>query len=207
MRPSRAWIYMGLGAALAGATAVGLVGLFSGPSLKPGDRVLLIGDSLAVGLTVPFGSLAREHGVTFKGLGTVGTRIDQWASSTELAQTLATFQPTIVIVSLGTNDAYMMGPPDPGQRQAPYLDKLLALLERSSPSPRALVWLQPPTLPPAAIALPSIRALIETLRRRTRIPVFVFQSQQLSLPRGPDGIHPVASGYAQWAGALWQWLT
>ncbi len=196
---------MGIGAALAGATAVGLVDLFSGPSLKAGDRVLLVGDSLAVGLTVPCGSLAREHGITFKALAIVGTRIDQWASSSDLAQTLATFQPTIVIISLGTNDAYMMGPPDPGQRQAPYLDKLLSLLE--SAVPRAIVWLQPPTLPPAATALASIRTLIDSARRRVRTPVFVFQTQKLSLPRGPDGIHPVASGYAQWAGALWQWLT
>lgn len=196
---------MGIGAALAGATAVGLVDLFTGPSLKASDRVLLIGDSLAVGLTVPFGSLARDHGIAFQPLATVGTRIDQWASSAELAQALATFKPTVIIVSLGTNDAYMKGPPDPGQRQAPYLDKLLALLEQAAP--RAIVWLQPPTLPPAAPSIASIRALVDTARRRTRTPVFVFQSQRLTLPRGPDGIHPVASGYAHWAGALWQWLT
>ncbi len=194
---------MGIGAAIAGAAAVGLVDLFSGPSLKAGDRVLLLGDSLAVGLTVPLGSLTREHGLAFQAQATVGTRIDQWASSADLARTLETFRPTVIIVSLGTNDAYMKGPPDPGQRQAPYLDQLLTLLE--SAHPRAIVWLQPPSLPPAAAALSSIRQLIDTVRRRSH--AFVFQSQKLALPRGPDGIHPVASGYAQWAGAIWQWLT
>ncbi len=201
MRPNRAWIYVGLGAAA--VTAVGLVELLSGPTLRPGDRVLLLGDSLAVGLSVPFGSLCKDHGIAFQSLAIVGTRIDQWASSADLARTLETFRPTVIVVSLGTNDAYMKGPPDPGQRQAPHLDKLLTLLEAAHP--RAIVWLQPPSLPPAATALSSIRQLIDTVRRRSH--AFIFQSQKLALPRGPDGIHPVASGYAQWAGAIWQWLT
>jgi lysophospholipase L1-like esterase len=33
-----------------------------------------------------------------------------------------------------------------------------------------------------------------------------FPSDQLAIPRGPDGIHPTARGYAGWAGAIWQWL-
>lgn len=208
MPPNRAWIYVGLGAAA--VTAVGLVELLSGPTLRAGDRVLLIGDSLAVGLTVPLRALAKEQGIAFQGIGVVGTRIDQWAKSEALLQALKTFQPTVVLVSLGTNDAYMMSPPDVGTRQKPYMEELLTKIEAASP--RAIVWITPPTLPPKAVSLASVLTLIEAqhaidLPKHLRPRVSLFQSARLTLARGPDEIHPVASGYAAWAGALWQWLT
>lgn len=208
MPTNRAWIYVGLGAAA--VTAVGLVELLSGPTLRPGDRVLLIGDSLAVGLTVPLRALAKEQGIAFQGIGVVGTRIDQWAHSPELGQALQSFQPTVVLISLGTNDAYMMGPPDVGTRQAPSMEKLLTQIEASGP--RAIVWILPPKLPTKAISLASVLTLIEAqhaidLPKHLRPRVSIFPSGRLTLARGPDEIHPVASGYAAWAGALWQWLT
>lgn len=209
---SRAWIYVGLGAAA--LTAVGLVELLSGPTLRPGDRVLLIGDSLAVGLATPLGALARDMGLAFLATATVGTRIDQWAQSEPLKATLESFKPTVVIVSLGTNDAYMLPPPDVGKRQAPYLDTLLRAInagfthsEDYGMGPRAIVWLAPPTLPPAASSLAPVRALIESQATILNRRISIFPSDRLTLARGPDGIHPVVSAYAAWAGAIWQWLT
>jgi lysophospholipase L1-like esterase len=215
MKTNRAWIYAGLGA----AAAIGLVELVSPPTLRPGDRILLVGDSLAVGLTAPLGALAAEYGIPFEALAIVGTRIDQWAQSDALTQALQAFQPTIVLISLGTNDAYMQGTPqqDIGQRQAPYMEQLLSKIEQYTRSsdygmgPRAIVWVSPPTLPPAAVSLPSVMRLIESEHQiafpKIKPRVAFYPTQSLTLPRGPDGIHPVARGYAAWAGALWQWLT
>lgn len=217
MLTNRAWIYVGLGAAA--VTAVGLVELLGAPTLRPGDRILLVGDSLAVGLTVPLGALCRDNGIAFQALATVGTRIDQWATSDSLTQALMNFQPTLVLVSLGTNDAYMQPSPgqDIGQRQAPYMEELLSKIEQyphqsdTGTGPRAIVWISPPTLPTAAISLPSVMGLIESEHAinfpRIRPRIAFFPTQRLTLPRGPDNLHPVASGYAAWAGALWQWLT
>lgn len=217
MLTNRAWIYVGIAAST--LTAVGLVELLGAPTLRAGDRLLLVGDSLAVGLTVPLGALCRDNGIAFQAVATVGTRIDQWASSPALVEALDTFQPTIVLVSLGTNDAYMRPQPgqDIGARQAPYLETLLSKIESyphlsdSGSGPRAIVWLSPPTLPKAAVSLPSVMALIESEHQialpRIKPRIAFFPTQSLTLQRGPDGIHPVASGYAAWAGALWQWLT
>ncbi|HMG13525.1 MAG TPA: SGNH/GDSL hydrolase family protein [Gemmatimonadaceae bacterium] len=217
MLTSRAWIYVGLAAGA--ATAFGLVSLLESPKIRPGDRILLVGDSLAVGLTAPLKALAAERGVPFQALATVGTRIDQWAQSDALSQALESFQPTLVLISLGTNDAYMQpsANQDIGQRQAPYMEALLQKIEQYTHKsdyglgPRAIVWLSPPTLPAAAISLPSVMRLIES-EHQVSLPkikprVSFFPTQSLTLPRGPDGIHPVARGYAAWAGALWQWLT
>lgn len=204
MASQRAWIYAGLGAAA--LAAVGLVEILSGPTLRSGDRILLIGDSLAVGLSTPLRALAKDHNVPFQALGVVGTRIDQWAKSEPLRLLLETFKPTIVLVSLGTNDAYMRPPPDVGVRQAPFLDELLKKIE--AVGPRAIVWIMPPKLPVAALSLPSVRALIETAKQALGKPrIALFPSERLTIPRGPDEIHPVVSGYAAWAGALWQWLS
>lgn len=216
MLTNRAWIYFGLAA---GATTIGLVRLLGAPTLRPGDRILLVGDSLAVGLTAPLGALASEYGVPLQAIATVGTRIDQWAQSDALTQALQTFQPTVVLISLGTNDAYMQpsSGEDIGQRQAPYMEALLSKIEQYTHTadygmgPRAIVWISPPTLPAAAISLPSVMALIESEHQialpRIKPRVSFFPTQSLTLPRGPDGIHPVATGYAAWAGAIWQWLT
>jgi lysophospholipase L1-like esterase len=209
---SRAWIYVGLGAAA--LTAVGLVELLSGPTLRPGDRILLVGDSLAVGLSTPLGALAKDRGIAFSALATVGTRIDQWAQSQDLKDALASFQPTIVLISLGTNDAYMMPPPDVGVRQAPYMEALLTMIETGwthsddyGLGPRAIVWIAPPTLPDAAISLAPVRALIADQAAILHRRISIYPSDRLTLARGPDGIHPVVSAYAAWAGAIWQWLT
>lgn len=209
--PSRSWTYVAIGAATLGA--VGIVELLSGPTLRAGDRLLLVGDSLAVGLSTPLAALAKDHGLAFQAVAIVGTRIDQWAQSADLTAALASFQPTIVLISLGTNDAYMMpsGSTSIGQRQAPYMEALLSKIEAAHP--RAIVWIEPPSLPAAAVSLASVRQLIEAqhsidLPRYIKPRVSLFLSQRLTItPRSPDGIHPVVSGYAYWAGKIWQWLT
>jgi lysophospholipase L1-like esterase len=222
MLTNRAWIYVGLGAAT--MTAVGLVELLGSPTLRKGDRLMLVGDSLAVGLSAPLSALCRDNGIPFQAIATVGTRIDQWAQSQPLTDALAAFQPTIVLISLGTNDAYMVAQSgqDIAARQAPYMEQLLSKIEQYPHAsdyglgPRAIVWISPPTLPSAAISLPSVMSLIESehqislSRIKPRVSFFPTQSLDMpveNLPRGPDGIHPAARGYAFWAGKIWQWLT
>lgn len=211
MPPSRSWTYVAIGAATLGA--VGIVELLSGPTLRASDRILLVGDSLAVGLSTPLSALAKDHGIAFQAIAIVGTRIDQWAQSADLTAMLSSFQPTIVLISLGTNDAYMLPAPGTtiGQRQAPYMEALLTKIE--AVHPRAIVWIEPPTLPDAAVSLSSVRQLIEAqhaidLPKHIKPRVSLYLSQRLTItPRSPDGIHPVVSGYAFWAGKIWQWLT
>lgn len=208
MKPSsKQWIYAGL-ALVAG---IGVVKLIGGPRIRRGMRVLLVGDSLAVGMAPYFGALAKEAGVEFKSLATVSTRIDQWASSAELAKLLTSFQPDMVLISLGTNDSYMTGGASTVEKQRAALEKLYALLTqwpRSSGTgrgPEHVVWIGPPTLPKPN---PAMTGMIQDAAGNALSPRFhYFHSDRLSLPRGPDGLHPTARGYAGWAGAIWHWLS
>jgi len=157
-------------------------------------RLLLVGDSMAVGLTHYLRLLADEEGIEdYMALATSGTRIDQWARSGELERALEAFEPTLILVSLGTNDAHLG--PGAADRQAPYLEELLDMLEESGAT---VVWIGPPELP---FEDTEIRELLEDEAPR------YFDSLDYDIPRGPDDLHPTASGYAGWAGAIWQWLT
>ncbi len=210
MRPSsKQWIYAGL-ALVAG---IGVARLIGGPRVRKGMRVLLVGDSLAVGMAPYFAALSKESGVAFQSLATSGTRIDQWASSAELAKLLESFQPDLILVSLGTNDSFMQSSDAATvARQKPQLEKLLALL---SQWPRKkdyglgaehIVWIGPPTLhnPPS----PGVSKMIQDAAGAPLAPRFTYyHSERLSLPRGPDKLHPTARGYAGWAGAIWHWLS
>jgi lysophospholipase L1-like esterase len=190
---NRRWIYVGLGL----AAGYGLVRIIWAPRIKPGEtRLLVIGDSLAVGLAPYLRDMAGRERIAFASLAKVGTRIDQWADSASLRELLAKFRPTVVLVSLGTNDEYLTGA-DAVERQRAAMRRLVALL--MTVTPQHIIWIGPPTLPKATNGIvPMLKAEIPSRD--------YFPSDQLAIPRGPDGIHPTARGYAGWAGAIWQWL-
>lgn len=190
----RRWVYAGL--AVAAGVGLATLVLKRSPKIHPGStRLLLFGDSLAVGLGPPMAALAKDQRVAFDTVAQVGTRIDQWASDPRLDQELATFKPTLILVSLGTNDAYMQG--DAVGRQGPYLTRLLSKLQATGAE---IVWIGPPTLPVAP------NGIVDMLK--ASIPSsHYFPSEALTLPRGPDNLHPTVAGYAGWVGAIWQWLS
>lgn len=189
--PDRRWLFGGL----ALAAGVGLARLLvpGRPRIHDGSRVLLIGDSHAQGLNVPLREMATERGIPYVSLAKVGSRIDQWASEESLAKALREFDPTLVLVSLGTNDAYMSG--DVTERQAPHLQALLDLLRD-----RDVVWIGPPQLPDPHSGMTVDHGFLRFLA--SNAPNFLDTSG-LIIPMGPDGIHPTVRGYAGWAGATW----
>lgn len=197
----RLWIYTGL-ALVAGVGLVSAVAPSApvstprpsgGPPplrLGPGARVLLIGDSLAQGLKLPLQQLAGDAKVPFAADGRQGSRIDQWNAEPWLQTIVTAFRPTLVLVSLGTNDMRMAAPAE--TQKAP-LAALVAKLRAAAPE---VGWIMPPTMP---FPDRGMRALLLS----TGLPV--FRSDQLTIQRAGDGIHPTAMGYGGWAGQVWRW--
>jgi lysophospholipase L1-like esterase len=176
-----------------------MVRLMSGPRLRRGLKVLLIGDSLGVGTAPHYAAQAKEAGVEFRSIAITGTRIDQWAQSQELPNILQSFKPDLVLVSLGTNDAFMKGA-DIVAKQRAALDRLLQVLHGID-----IVWIGAPTLPNPPS--PGVILMIQEAAGALAPRFHYFHSERLPIPRGPDGIHPTARGYAGWAGAVWHWLS
>jgi lysophospholipase L1-like esterase len=188
----RAWIWSGL----ALATGVGVVVLLGPrpalavrPMLLPGERFVVIGDSLAQGLAMPFSQLAQDASVQFAEAGHQGSTILDWAHEPWLDEVLSA-RPRLLVVSLGTNDMLLGAPlaEEPALR---------ALVGRIQASGARQLWLMPPSMPfPDA----GVRDMLE------RAGMDLFPSDALDIPRGPDQIHPTAMGYAGWAGAVWHYV-
>lgn len=193
--PDRTWLYAGL-LVVAG---FGLSSLLKrGPRIRRGEKLLLFGDSLAVGLAPPLGQLAKDHGVAFAGIGKVGSTVREWAGSgalgLELRKHLAE-KPAVVLCSLGTNDEYLSR--ESALAEVPMLDSLAEIVRASGAE---LGWIGPPKLPrPGNGFSEAIRAKIPENR--------YFHSEALEIPRGGDNLHPTVKGYAGWAGQIWPWIS
>jgi lysophospholipase L1-like esterase len=189
----RRWILSGL--LLAGGIGVARMAR-ARPKLTEDTRLLLIGDSLAQGLSPHLKALATDAGLPYLGAGVAGSRVAQWIDSQWLSAALQEFSPNLVLLCLGTNDAYSNLSV---QQERAHVDALLARL----PAQAEVVWVGPPLLPATYSGRAAHVELVEAIADRTE---HYYDSQELDIPRGPDGLHPTAAGYAGWAGALWDWL-
>lgn len=196
MRSNRAWILVG--AAVATGVGIAFVLKDRHPKLSEDDRILVVGDSFAVGLTPQLRAMAEEAGLPFDSVAVEGTTIRDWGGlvatqeSAALEAVLQAFRPTIILVSLGTNDEYSGAALVESEA-----DDLYALLERLGEYGQ-VVWIGLPELPRETSGAAE---MIED----TGVPY--FPSENLDLPRAPDGLHPTVAGYGSWAGMLWSWLT
>jgi len=205
-----------IGYVLIGGAALGALGalLFGrkkrSPLVAPGRRVVLIGDSLGVGLRKPLSLLAEASRVELSPQVCGGTMILQWVKErtaypqhdTSLAKRcdfglgyVRDARPDVVLISLGTNDAYA----PLSTIEAEYAD-VHALVQAIREMGATPVWLDPPHLAKAPHEA-EMRQLIATA------DVAHFPSYELGIEMSPDAIHPTGAGYAQWADALWAWLT
>lgn len=157
------------------------------PLAGPSDRVLLVGDSLAVGLNGPMKKLAVAQGNPYQGKGVSGSRIDEW-SKKYLDPELA-FDPTVVLVSLGTNDMKMA---DPVGQQTKHVQ---AILDKARAKGARVVWILPPPMP---FDDKGVRAMVVGAA-----PDGAVNGEALDLERAGDGIHMTPNGYAAFADAVW----
>lgn len=162
------------------------------------SRILLIGDSLAVGLQKPLRERATRLGVPFGSTAQVSTTIHQWLTGKGLARSLDAAieqaQPTLTLVSLGTNDMRGRDPAAAGREGGQFVDLLL----RSGAG--TVGWLLPPKMPFGDRGF--LAALQVELGKRG---IRSFDASSLTVPRASDGIHPTAAGYDQWGEAIAAW--
>lgn len=153
------------------------------------QRIYLIGDSLAVGLKTPLGSTANSMNIPFGNTSKGGTAMPQWIQESWW-QGVKAFNPTILLISLGTNDAYGFVEPDkiPGY---------IAQIKKLAGNAR-IYWIMPPKVNMKNIGIVR-QKILET-------GVEHFDSDKIDLHL-PDGVHPSGEGYQQWANAIWKALT
>lgn len=174
--------------------------------LRSPQRILLVGDSLAVGMTNTFADLALRNGHEFFGKGcppgsvggssctsVVGSSTAQWARDGWIGSALAAFRPTLVLISLGAND--FKGSPASHQAVRAAASKIVEGIKSVGAE---AVWIDPLRMPfdDTANARGAWRAS----------GAKVFDSSQLDFKRAPDGIHLSPAGYQGWAEQIWSAL-
>jgi lysophospholipase L1-like esterase len=194
----RRWLLAGLLIGGAGGTYAVVRAVTRRPKIVETTRLMLVGDSLAVGMNPHFKELATAENIPYVSLAKEGTRIDQWDQSAQLLLTLDQFQPTLVLVSLGTNDAFTAIDPD---SQVEAMSDLIDKLESSGAE---VVWIGAPALPDTYAGRHPNEEMLDAIRGEAP---YYFASHKLQIPRGPDQLHPTSGGYGGWAGAVWEWLT
>jgi len=166
------------------------------------QKVLLIGDSLAVGLNAPLKQRIENAGIPYKGKGVGSKTVWYWTKGEGrqwLNHQLKTFQPTHVFICLGTNDAY-------GGMSTKQIASLTQELTNTIKSSGATpLWIGAPTLPDKSAGVPIKRNILGTIQSNTK---HFFDSREVNLPHSKvDKIHPTGKGYSQWADEIWSWAT
>lgn len=182
---------------------IGLVATIAAFVLRQQSKppILLIGDSLGVGL----GASLQTLGLPLQSIAVDSViDVEYWAITGE-AKLKAELTPTttIVVVSLGTDDAYK--PSTYASIAADFTRELLALLTSSGAQ---VVWIGPPKLPSSYNSKPLSSEVLEAIR------VVVdgtdgatwLDSTNVNLPRQGDNLHPTPTGYVAWAKLLVQEL-
>jgi len=167
------------------------------------DRFLIVGDSLAVGLGA---ALAAEGAdVANRTVAKSGAQITAFVGNgsmvSALEQAITEFGPTVVLVSLGTNDeAVRKTKPDTDvtAAKAKQVEELLKRLVGYH-----TIWIGPPSFK----AWPMDRKFRNTLLAMVGPENYFPTETAFNENRANDGIHFTATGYRKWLKAISNWIT
>ena len=192
----------GSGAKLRLATAIedtadaGAAAPVAAPSAPPapltGKTVLHVGDSMVGGnwgLTRALEQRFTAEGAKFIHDYKVSESIVSYDHSPKLKTLIEKNRPDIVIITLGTNDVFVPYP-------ASMAGNIRNIVKRVGAT--ECYWMGPPTWKPDT-------GIVQVLKDNVA-PCKFFDSSNLKLQRGGDGIHPTDRGGADWATSFWTYF-
>jgi lysophospholipase L1-like esterase len=156
--------------------------------IHKGTRVLMFGDSM---VTSGLGATLEEHvlrqGGKFFRISKPSSTTLTWTEGRLLQDLVRSTRPDVVIVVLASNELFV---PNPRART----QDVRTIIARIGARP--CVWIGPNPWRPE-------KGIIGVVRESST-PCRFFDSSDLALERGPDGIHPTMRGGKTWANAVWQ---
>jgi lysophospholipase L1-like esterase len=158
------------------------------------ERIMLIGDSLAQGLVGRIKPFAEKQNIPFIGKGIVSSHVSQWVNDSWFDQSLSVFKPTVVLISLGTNDCYS------NVDLKSFENNVKTLLDKVKSAGARPVWIGNPKLPEKGLTGAPLRP--EILQIIQRLAPAYIKSEDLNIDQ-IDKIHPTAGGYGLWAESIW----
>lgn len=166
-------------------------------------KVLLAGDSLALGLTAPLKAEAAKYGIDLVGDGRTGKTAKQWVNGGWLAADIDANAPNVTLISLGTNDAT--------GDLSDFAHDVTTLIDQATAKGGVVAWIGPPYFGPNLKQFPpgnvdKMRQTLLSVLGARGVEVFPTDADapQHDYSRSTDGIHMTTSGYAAWAHDLAQ---
>jgi len=164
-----------------------------------GTTVVHFGDShVASGLTSGLREHFRAQGARYYSDYWVSSSTPRWAYSERLADMLRRRHPDVVIVTLGSNEAYMPNPVG----YARHMRRLVARLQTVGlrDARRSCFWIGPPRYEHLNVDR------IVAVQQQNATPCRYFDSRAIDAPRGHTRLHFTREGGVQWADAIWNWM-
>lgn len=158
------------------------------PLSLTGKSVLLIGDSMAEGVGPLLKKKVEAAGGRFIDGHERSSTIVWWQGSGKLREILARYQPDIVFIALGANEIFLKQP----EQRAPLIKQMVEEI-----GTRPSFWIGPPSWKPDS-------GLVGVIEENFQ-PGHFYNSNDLKVPRAPDGKHPTAQGYQTWTNLVWNW--
>lgn len=168
---------------------------------KAGTRILLIGDSLAVGLKPRLRRFANDCSITFAAQAKVGSHVTEWPQALKRADRTGLYSEQeinpfdIVIISLGGND-YNRTDPD---RVRLAIHDLVRWFEDKG---TRVLWIHPPSIP-----IRDRIGIVPMWLRQIKHPEDWIDITKIPFSQEPDRIHPTAAGYDKLAAIIWRWVS
>lgn len=164
--------------------------------IKPGSAIAIAGDSIGQGLAGPVAKMASAIGAKLVcGCAEKSTLIPTWSRSEARIQKILASKPSVILISLGTNDAAASAP----DRWSGEVDRLA---DRLASGGADLIWIESPSqgLP----NMQAVRAMIEGSGAARSGKLRLLDGAKVGAELGADHVHPTGKGYGQITGELFR---
>jgi lysophospholipase L1-like esterase len=158
------------------------------PVSLAGRRVLLVGDSMAEGIAPFLQSRVEAAGGVWTSEPEQSSTIIWWQGSGRLRELIAQHRPDIIFIALGSNELFTKD----AEARASIIRTMVSEI-----GSRQAYWVGPPSWKPGSRLVPVIEKNFQDGH--------FYNSDNLDVPRGPDGKHPTLKGYERWVDLIWNW--
>lgn len=151
------------------------------PEIKSNkERIFVLGDSMGQGVAYGLAQVKQRYPINFNSIAKCSTTTYYWLAYSKLEEKITAYKPTVIWVILGANEWN-------GVNSSTKV-RILKIHKRLEKLGIKTYWITPPVSNATAFY-----GMIHDVYGN-----MTYDSRFLSLPRGPDHIHPTLQGYVTW---------
>ena len=159
------------------------------------QRILLAGDSMAEGIEMFFKKYCFQNHHTLKVFSWISSTTNSWALKNKLRTLVRQFDPTYVILVLGSNELLAK---DLTKRQE-YIEEIISEIPCKN-----YVWIGPPNWQEDNGLDELLRTCVGSNKYFSSKEIFL--KEPLKSKRGPDKRHPNPEGFRVWTDSVASWI-